>query len=45
MDGEKEAYIPILGKYARKVIPNVMRKIDAGLQKRWGWFLFIEATK
>lgn len=45
MDGEKEAYIPILGKYARKAFPKVMRKIDAGLQKRWGWFLFIEVTK
>ncbi len=45
MDGEKEAYIPILRKYARKIMPGMMRRVDAGLQKRWGWFLFIVATK
>ena len=45
MDGEQEAYIPILGKVARKAMPRLMRRIDAALQKRWGWFLYIEATK
>jgi ubiquinone/menaquinone biosynthesis C-methylase UbiE len=45
IDGEKEAYIPILGKYARKVMPGVMRRVDAMLQSRWGWFLFIAAKK
>jgi ubiquinone/menaquinone biosynthesis C-methylase UbiE len=45
MDEGKEADIPFFGKYLRKAIPKAMNKIDAWLQARWGWFLFIEVTK
>lgn len=40
-----EAYLPLFGKYARRAMPKTMVKVDAALQKRWGWMLFIEARK
>lgn len=44
-DGGQEAYIPMIGKYLRKVFPSSMKKIDRWLLSRFGWFLFIEVMK
>jgi len=40
-----EAYLPIIGKPLRRLIPYPMKKIDFWLLSRFGWFLFIEAQK
>jgi hypothetical protein len=45
LDSTTEAYIPVVGRHARRMMPSVMKKVDHWLQNRWGWFLFVEATK
>lgn len=44
-DGEVEAYLPFVGRPLRRIAPSLMKKIDALLLSRFGWFLFVEATK
>lgn len=45
LDGETEAYIPLIGASARRLTPRFMKRLDASLQRRFGWFLCIDATK
>lgn len=44
-DGGQEAYLPIIGKLLRRTLSAPLKEIDAWLLNRFGWFLFIEATK
>ncbi|MDP4013830.1 MAG: class I SAM-dependent methyltransferase [Candidatus Nanopelagicales bacterium] len=44
-DGEEAAYLPGVGKRLRRIAPRQMMRVDEWLQKRCGWFLFIDATK
>lgn len=44
-DGDAPAYLPFVGKRLRRKVPRAMLKIDPWLQRRFGWFLFVSATK
>ena len=45
LDSATGAYIPVVGKHARRMMPGLMTSVDKWLQNRFGWFLFVEAIK
>ncbi len=44
-DANREAYLSVIGKFLRRLLPAPMKKIDTWLLNRFGWFLFIGVTK